>query len=329
MSNTFYLSRLDSLGTAIAHNLDISIYDPQSEMYQIYLTGNLAPLNGTSVDSGGVSMGTLSKLSVINLDEHTKDVANIPTDVSYWAWAYPVFGVNQLTDAEKMLINPQFPEVSFAVFGGFVYFDNNFNLVQVNAVFGGKNISFQKPKPISFKDVKRDYIEKGRFQDVTSQALKDNGIVKFCWITPEDKIKGEAITSLGGFMYLYEDKYIQCFEIAVAENETVANPIPDGNSPFNIIANYLKVIDTEYESELDGLNEKETILALAQKCKKYKDNLNCIQEVVTCKMCSNRPIEKAYMCGHMFCDECIKTVNGQCPHCRTPVNQPPIKLFFC
>jgi hypothetical protein len=324
-----YLTQLDSIGTAIAHNLDISIYDPQSEMYQIYLTGNLAPLNGTSVDGGGVSMGTLSKLSTINLDDHTKDIAGIPTDVSYWAWAYPIIGVNQLTDAEKMLINPQFPEVSFAVFGGFVYFDSNFNLVQVNAVFGGNNISFQKPKTVLFGDIKRDYYEKGRFQDVTSQTLKDRGIINFCWVTSDDTVKGQIIAPLGGFMYMYEDKYIQFFEISTASAESVANPIPDGNSPFSIITNYLKIIDTDYESELDGLNEKETILKLAQKCKKYKENLNCIQDIVICKMCSNRPIEKAYLCGHMFCEECIKTINGQCPHCRAPISQAPIKLFFC
>ena len=180
-----------------------------------------------------------------------------------------------------------------------------------------------------YSDIKKDYIDKGRLQDVTSQSLIERDIVKFCWLGTDDMVKGQLITPNGGFMYMYKNKYVQCFEIKQAEPEQIANPIPDGNSPFSIIADYLKIMDTDYEKELNGLNEKETIIKLAEKCKKYKEKLNYIQEAITCKMCSERPVQKTFACGHMLCEQCISTVPAECPFCRKPVSQQPIKLFFC
>lgn len=324
-----YLKTLDPLGTVPAQSLDISIYDPSAGMYQIYLTGNLSSLIDTHVDMGGMAMGDLSPLSLINLDEHTKEIANIPSDACYTAWSYPIVGVNLLDEAQKTLINTKYPEVSFAMFGGFAYFDVNKHLVQVNAIFAGNNINFKNPKNILYNDIKKNYIDKGRLQDVTNQSLIEHDIVKFCWLGSDDMINNELIAPNGGFMYMYSNKYIQCFEIKNAESEQIINPIPDNNSPFSIIANYLKIIDTDYETELDGLSEKEIIIKLAEKCKTYKHNLNRIQETITCKMCSERPIQKAFTCGHMLCEPCINTVNSQCPYCRQSISNPSIKLFFC
>lgn len=323
-----HLTKLDSLGTVPTQNLDISIYDPSTGMYQVYLTNNLSGLNGTCVDMGGISMGNLSPLSAISVNEHTREVANIPSDASFWAWAYPIIGINELDKQQKMLIDPKFPEVSFVVFGGFVYFNDSCQLIQVNAVFKGNNISFDEPKIIPYADIRRNFIDKGRLHDVTNQYLKDKDIVKYCWVTPDDLVKNKQLTTRGGFIYMYSNKQVQYFDVKEALPEQEVMPVPDSNSPFKVIQDYLKIIDTDYEKELEGLNEKETIIKLAEKCKKYRDQLTIFQDAVTCSMCCERSLDQTFTCGHMFCDSCINTVQSECPICRKPISQ-PIKLFFC
>lgn len=51
------------------------------------------------------------------------------------------------------------------------------------------------------------------------------------------------------------------------------------------------------------------------------------KEYVACKICMDRPVDWAYMCGHVMCGECASQLQNVCPVCKKPVTQ-NLKLYF-
>lgn len=313
-----YLTKLESIGTITAPLLDIGVYDPDSQIYQVFLTGNLAPLNGSLLDGGGLCVGSFSPVSAITMDDHTRNVSNIPDDATYFAWAYPLSGLELLSDDVKRDLKPEAPEVSFVLFGGFIFFNDNYNLIQVNSVYGGNNINFNEPKKLKYTDIHYTLEKEGRLQAINVQELKDRDITHFCWVTPNEKIGGVTIAPYGGFIYVYEDHMVQCFEILQASGDQQIDPLLDNRVPMNMIQNCLRYIETEFEEEIEGLSKDEIIVKLTQKCQKFKEKIDEIQDVFACGQCLSNPQDVAFQCGHMMCKECSKNMN-ECPMCRKPV----------
>jgi len=322
-----YLSKLPPIGTIQAPNLDISLYDPESNIYQVYLTGNLKPLNDSPIDNGGFVVGGFSPLSAITMNDHTRNISNIPTDATYFAWAYPISGLEIVSDDIKHDLDPIHTEISFILFGGFMFFDEKSNLIQVNAVYGGDKIHFSGPKKLMYSDVHRALIKSGRMQQVNVQELNDRDITHFCWITPNENIGGVTIAPFGGFLYMFEDKVVQYFEILSATDEQEADPLLDNRVSFNMIQNCLKYIETEFEEDLEGLSKDEIIVKLTNKCKKFKEKVDELQDVFACGQCMSNPQDVAFKCGHMLCRECASKLEGNCPMCRKPIGR-KLQLFY-
>lgn len=322
-----YLTKLDPIGSVLASDLYITVYDIDSNIYQVFLTGSLSILNGSMIDNGGICVGTFSPASVITLDEHSRKIANIPEDATYLAWAYPLSGLNILEDNIKRKLKAEVPEISFILFGGFLFFDDKYQLLQANAVYGGNNISFGPPKNINYMDVYTSLIKSGRLQEVTTQELLDLKVTEFCWINPNEKIGTTEIAPYGGFLYVYEDKKVQYFEIVQASPDQEFNPFLDGKTPFSSIQNCLKYMETEFDEQIEGLSDKEIIIKLTQKCKEFKEKVDELQDVFSCKQCMSNPQDMAFGCGHMLCHDCAKTAETSCPICREDI-ETRINLYY-
>lgn len=327
MSEDKYLTCLDPIGCVLANDLDIVIYDIDSQMYQVFLTNYLTPLLGTQIDNGGMAIGSYSPASVITMDPHTRNIANIPDDAVYFAWAYPLSGLDLVSENDRRKLDTNNPSASFALFGGFVFFGENKKLLQANAIYGGQNISFDLPKELSYGDMYSTYIGSGRLQMVTTQEFKDKDIESFCWVCPNEMVGGVEIAPMGGLMFVYKDKKVQYFEIIPATQEQVFDPFLENKTPFNTIQKCLKYIETEFNENLDGLSDKEIITKLTEYCKEYKEKVDELQDVFACKQCVSNPQDIAFNCGHMMCRECVKTVGNDCPICRTPISN-RLNLYY-
>jgi hypothetical protein len=324
-----YLDKMEPIGSVLAADLDIAVYSMDAQIYQVFLTNHLVPLMGTTVDNGGLAIGSYSPASVIPMDEHTRKIANIPDDAVYLAWAYPISGLCDVPDMIKRKLDASFPAVSFALFGGFLFFGEAGNLLQANGMFSGNNISFGPPKELKYSDVYGTLGGTGRLQDVTSQELLDMNVDKSCWILPSEKIGMEVIAPYGGFMYVYKDTKVQYFEVVEAHPEQEYNPFVENKTPFNTIQNCLRYLETEFDEKLDGLSEKDIIIKLTQRCNKLKDKVDELQDVFACKECLSNPQDVAFNCGHMLCQDCAKQKNigAECPICRDPIES-KLNLYY-
>jgi hypothetical protein len=322
-----YMDSLSPMGCVIAPNLDLAVYSVDSQIYQVFLTGNLGILNGCIIDNGGLCVGSFSPVSPITMDDHTRQIANFPFDAKYMAWGYPLSGIQLVDEMTRNKMDVTLPEISFVLFGGFIFFSEKKELLQVNAVFNGDNIRFDVPKTLTYVDIYDSLVKNGRLQDVTNQELLDVNIQSFCWIRPNENLNGKIICPFGGFLYMYCNKAIQYFEIIVASSEQKYDPFIESKVPFSTIQKCLKYLETEMDENIEGLNDKDIIMKLTGLCKKYKDKIEELQDCFACKQCMANPQEIAFTCGHMMCHECIKTIDGNCPMCRAPIEE-QIKLYF-
>lgn len=113
---------------------------------------------------GEIVFGQLSPMHPITLDAETKKVANIPASATSFAWAYPMVlepGQRQPSGAS---------EASFLTLGGYMYFDEQKQIVGTNAIqpapLGTLGLMFGRPQPLPAAVADR-MSRQGRFQEIT------------------------------------------------------------------------------------------------------------------------------------------------------------------
>lgn len=323
-----YLKTLQPMGTINAPNLDISVYDSYAGIYQVYFTNHLSNLNGTVVDMGGVGIGTTTQPQYITLNTQTRTSANIPSDAVYMSWGYPLSDINSLPDHFKREMNSSYPEVSFVLFGGFLFFNDNLDLIQVNSVFSGNNLTFQKPVKIPYEALK---LQNSSLVEITIQELRDKDITHYAWIPPMFKLTACLETSSGGFLYVYSDRTIQYFEIKLLSDEQLQQVLSKSldnqtKKTFTISQKQLKFLETELEEDISTLPDKELMCKLTDLCQKYKDKVDEFQDAFGCKQCLSNPQNVAFNCGHLMCHQCSPNLT-HCPMCRKQINQ-RLNLFY-
>jgi len=82
--------------------------------------------------SGGVLRGTISPLSEVTLNEKHKDILGIPVDAYWFGWSYPVASKGCLSDdvvVECKKYTDVSPEDSFLLWGGYIYFNQDLEIV--------------------------------------------------------------------------------------------------------------------------------------------------------------------------------------------------------
>eukprot|EP00929_Paragymnodinium_shiwhaense_P071885 TRINITY_DN36507_c0_g1_i1.p1 TRINITY_DN36507_c0_g1~~TRINITY_DN36507_c0_g1_i1.p1 ORF type:complete len:322 (-),score=44.89 TRINITY_DN36507_c0_g1_i1:216-1181(-) len=159
--------------------------------------------------SGEIVFSQLSPLHPITLDDETKKAANIPLRATSFAWTYPMV----MEPGQQLPRGPS--ETSFVQFGGYMYFDADFNIVATNSIqpapLGTLGLMFGRAQPLS-PQVVDTLTRQGRFQEITLQPLSDTGATHFAWIRPGE-FDGRVASPDGAFAYKFVDGLSRYFPV--------------------------------------------------------------------------------------------------------------------
>eukprot|EP01006_Ploeotia_vitrea_P006070 TRINITY_DN12200_c0_g1_i1.p1 TRINITY_DN12200_c0_g1~~TRINITY_DN12200_c0_g1_i1.p1 ORF type:complete len:583 (-),score=45.32 TRINITY_DN12200_c0_g1_i1:133-1881(-) len=147
-------------------------------------------------------LGTASPLSPVTLDAESKAKAAIPTAAEWFAFMYPVAGLqNTNWDTQALLDHSR----TLLVIGGFMYFDGRGQLLQVNGIGSGDCLCFDGPyefPPVLLAQLQAS----GRMQPVTLPSLREK-VKEFAWLMV-DEFAGQLKVPVthGGFLYVHHDQ---------------------------------------------------------------------------------------------------------------------------
>jgi len=162
---------------------------------------------------GGTVTGGLSPVFPVTIrqTDPTARLIRIPVAAKFFAFAYPVIsGQLEVTVVNKSTLD------AFLLYGGFVYFDGDMKLIQVNGLWVGNQLQMSAPKPLP-APVADKLKEAGRFHDITLPQLSNARAKQFAWILPDEF--PEISIPHGGWCYLYEDESVNnYFSVASAES---------------------------------------------------------------------------------------------------------------
>ena len=133
-----------------------------SGMYKVNLKSpEFVPLTISSVAMTGKAQSALNLTgeghrspyaAVTIVDDEARRLANIPPDAEFFCFASPLIGVAEADNRKGIDLTS--PAVSFACLGGFFYFDSQFVLIGVNALFQGNGLYFEGPLPFERPSVR-------------------------------------------------------------------------------------------------------------------------------------------------------------------------------
>ena len=144
--------------------------------------------------------GLMSPFFNITLDAKARVAAGIPRDAEHFAFCYPVEGLSVET---LIPAAAQQPWLFHLLVGGFVYFDQYQDIIQVNALgLAPAANSLHLVGPFKAAAGAISYLESSsRMQTIVLKDLADAGFRKFCWIHPAEAPGGVALST----EHLYND----------------------------------------------------------------------------------------------------------------------------
>jgi len=172
-------------------------------------TESIIKLTGYSTE------GSLSPVSPVTLEtEEEKRRTDLPDGAVSFAYAHSLQGsesvVQQIQDSGQSLQIFNDPNVSFAIFGGFVYFDKSSQIVGCTARVPYSStgmvdaLPFKEPKPEWQDNALMEKLHAdGRFQPVSSPYEQGGGALQSAWVLPGEGIVAD--NTKGGFVYTFAD----------------------------------------------------------------------------------------------------------------------------
>ena len=133
----------------------------------------------------------VSERHPVTLPDDLRSAAHIPLgDNVSFRWVYPFVKTKHSTAEKIKILDPAHPLIALILFGGYLYVDQNDQVIQVNGIKPGPGLYFDGPYNMStecfdlaFKD--------GRFQECTVEL---EGCKSFSWFLPgEDTAIKEKI----------------------------------------------------------------------------------------------------------------------------------------
>ena len=135
--------------------------------------------------------GHLSPLQQVNLPAAAKEAALIPEAAAYYMWSYPF-----TADWPQILLAAnastlEDPDVAMLSVGAFVYFDCDYQPIQINALGGNigtgdqMQLRFGPPRELSSEWVNR-LLRRADLQPVTLHEYLVKKASHFCWLSPQD-----------------------------------------------------------------------------------------------------------------------------------------------
>ena len=218
---------IDGVSFCIApvSELSIKVYEVQgTEMLSYEVVGDKAAislLNRISIPGADASSirGTLAPMAPVTMSDEEKEKARVPAAAHYFAFAYPIECL--AADVGKLLslvigsVSRLDDELFFFfLLGGFLYFDEEYTLLQANAISLKKSeaageLHFDGPY-IAEPDTAAALITAGRLIPLNLKQLNDAGLVRFGWVNPSERFDGLLIHHLvdwrgGAFVYERSD----------------------------------------------------------------------------------------------------------------------------
>ena len=171
------------------------------------------PANGSPPNL--LSCGLLSPLAPITLDHTARQIAGIHPAAQTFAFAYPLEALASRPTAFQLFLRiaSSEPWLFLILLGGFVYFDGDDCMVQVNTISlnGDESAELHQVGPVPVREeAMRALDQMQRVQPVTLKNLKDNGFVRFGWVHPAEKPGGHGLSAHfryddGAFVYELAD----------------------------------------------------------------------------------------------------------------------------
>ncbi|CAJ1354008.1 unnamed protein product [Effrenium voratum] len=145
-------------------------------------------------------VSSMSAIADVNVGEFDRNQLQIPDSGKYIAWSHP-FALSHWDwedpFVQSLLVNP---DVAFFTMGSFVYFDEKYEPVHINAIVPhpSGSLRFGPPQPLSHTWAERQ-LTRGNFQPVMLHSLLCQGASDYTWLPPGHK---EPDCPYGGFAYL-------------------------------------------------------------------------------------------------------------------------------
>lgn len=202
---------------------DTDSYNPQFGLEYLLLNVNDFPLITEPTQE---FRGWLSPMRDVTLPDDVKFAVGIPTEASRFSFLYPPRGLADIIDWKKATIN----DVDFrqdkstnkwalpfvASFGGYVYFDQDYEIVGVNALTLKETtlqLDFEGPF-IATSEAYEEIKDLNRYQSLYLDIFGEVGYIGLAWIDPgEHKFIDNSITGQediknhhGGFLFFKHDK---------------------------------------------------------------------------------------------------------------------------
>lgn len=141
-------------------------------------------------------------------DEDSRALADVPCSAYNFAYAYPSWLLARLRIDEKALsasgLAPSCAEVQLLLFGGFVFFNLEEDVVAVNAVTRAPSRHMvQFGPPVQLPPEMAASLS-GRWHPVTLPALlRKEAQLSYCWICPGEKLADRRVAQYGGLAFSF------------------------------------------------------------------------------------------------------------------------------
>lgn len=127
----------------------------------------------------------VSPAAPVTLPDDIRREAHIPLGPNvFFRWVYPFVKTRYSTAEIVGNLDKSDPLIALALYGGYMYVDDNDQVIQVNGIKPGPGLFFDGPYKIS--QACFDFIQReGRFQECTVEL---EGCTEFCWFLPNEHI---------------------------------------------------------------------------------------------------------------------------------------------
>ena len=226
---------------------DVDEADAQIQHYEVVgptreveMIAKLFP--GVGDDSVRTVRGPLSPVAPITLPKSVWEAAGIPAKAKYFAFAYPacigfykkgeVLNTDNLQPMDKQLLKLNLVEEMWGFFllvGGFIYMDENKQILQNNAltlVPTDFMMNFNGPKTPGVECL-QGLQTHGRMINVTLETLQEAGFKAFGWAHANEKPDGHALSTSegykhGAFVYIMKGAPPTFFALEPHDDEQLA-----------------------------------------------------------------------------------------------------------
>jgi len=220
---------------------------------------------------GFASRGYTSPPQVLTMEPHDRRLTNVPLEATHFAWAFPLSGVAEAHDRDAIAAKTR--EEAFALFGGFVYLNENSMVIAVNAFAkASRGLCFDGPFPLnspppgdaggtprsvlaSGLQLRAVLLSEARANFATVGEQLAMGVKNYAWLGPGEARGMETGTAWpqGAFVYLYDDSrtdldcYFTVKESVRTSGSTLSglratmynsSPSPDGRTHSSSVSDY-------------------------------------------------------------------------------------------